>query len=514
MANDDQAERQPMISRRATLELAAAAGVALAVPRQGRAAGGAFRIGVSGLPPGRGNPFGSVGFPQIFAFLGVFDCLTEVASDGRIIPALAERWEIENERGWRFRLRPGLTFSNGESCDATAVAASLNLVSGETGRTFAVYRDAQTIARAEALDPLTVRIHTSSADPIIPGKLAGLRIVPAKYFHDLGAAGFAAKPVGTGPYIAQEWTESRVRLARNPTAWRKPIVDTVELRALPDNATRLQALLSGAVDVALNLSPDDRAALEAAGYRTIFTPRAAVLAIQFITERDSPLRDARVRRALNLAVDRARIVQVILGGSTVPASQASVAAAFGYLPGLDPLPFDPAQAKALLAEAGYPNGFRMPTTVTIGNSPNDTAVFQQVASDLAAVGVQMVVGSVPLSQFNRFLYEADWGDAIAFSMHYGSVPAMDATVSLRMHSCLWPKPWICDAATTEMIRKADMTFDIEQRRAVVQDIMRRLHDDPPGIMLHETRYLDALSPKVATYDAPFGFLRYQTLALS
>jgi peptide/nickel transport system substrate-binding protein len=499
------------LDRRTALALSTAA---LMAPTRARAVGGTFRIGVSGLPPGRGNPFGSVGFPQIFAFLGVFDCLTEVGDDGQIVPALAERWEVENERSWRFTLKPGLTFSTGAPCDAAAVAASLNLVAGETGRAFAVFRDAQTIAQAEALDPITVRIRTLSADPIVPGKLAGLRIVPAKYFTDVGAAAFAAKPIGTGPFVVDDWTESRVRLARNARAWRAPVVDAVELRALPDNAARLQALLSGAVDVALNLSPDDKATLETAGYRTILTPRAAVLAIQFITERPSPLRDARVRRALNLAVDRARIVQVILGGSTEPASQAAVAAAFGYLPGLEPWPHDPALAKRLLTEAGYAEGFRMPTTVTIGNSPNDTAVFQQVASDLAAVGVEMVVGSVPLSQFTRFLYEADWGEAIAFSMHYGSVPAMDATVSLRMHSCLWPKPWICDPTTTAMIRQADATFDAEQRRGVVQGIMRHLHDDPPGIMLHETRYLDALSPRVAAYDAPFGFLRYHTLALT
>jgi len=496
-----------MISRRATLASTAAA--LFAHPAR---AATTLRIAVSGLPPGRGNPFTSVGFPQIFAYLGVFDCLTEVGAAGEIAPALAASWSVENERSWLFNLRPGVTFSNGEACDAAAVAWSLNFIAGEKGKPFAAYRDAQAIEKAEAVDATSVRIRTTSADPIIPGKLAGLRIVPPKYFAATGAAGFALRPVGTGPFIAQEWSESRLRLARNPTAWRPPVLDNVELRALPDNAARLQALLSGSVEAALNLNPDDKTVLEDAGFRTVFTPRGAVLAIQFVTERDSPLRDKRVRQALNLAVDRARIVKLILGGSTQPASQGSVPAAFGHDPSLTPLPYDPARAKTLLSEAGYANGFRMPTGVTLGNSPNDTAVFQQVAGDLANVGVEMTISSMPLSQFSRFLYEGDWGDAIAFSMHYGSVPAMDATVSLRMHSCLWPKPWICDAKVTELIRKADATFDTAQRKAVIQDIMRYLHDDPPGIMLHETRYLDALSPKLAVYDAPFGFLRYHTLA--
>ncbi len=501
---------QFMFNRRALLAASTAAAI---MGGAARAATSAVRIAVSGLPPGRGNPFTSVGFPQIYAYLGVFDCLTEVGPQGEIAPALAESWKSESQRTWLFRLKPNLMFSNGEACDAAAVAWSLNFIASPAGKVFAAYRDAQIIEKAEAVDALTVRIKTGSADPIIPGKLAGLRIVPPKYFSDVGPAAFAAKPVGTGAFVATEWSENRIRLARNLKAWRAPVADNVELRALPDNASRLQALLSGAVDVALNLSPDDKSVLESAGFRTILTPRGAVLAIQFITERDSPLRDKRVRQALNLAVDRNQIVQAILGGSTEIASQGAVKAAFGFDPTLSPLPYDPARAKQLLTEAGYPNGFRMPTSVTIGNSPNDTTVFQQVASDLAKVGVDMVVNGIPLSQFSRFLYEGDWGDAIAFSMHYGSVPAMDATVSLRMHSCLWPKPWICDAKVSDLIRKADATFDITQRRAVIQDIMKYLHDDPPGIMLHETRYLDAMAPNVSVYDAPFGFLRFHTLAL-
>ncbi len=498
-----------MITRRTVMT-----GAAAVMAHPARAANNSLvRIAVSGLPPGRGNPFTSVGFPQIFGYLGVFDCLTEVGPTGEVVPALAQTWKIENERSWLFRIRPNVVFSNGEVCDAAAIAAALNFIASEKGKIFAAYRDAQAIARAEAVDSLTVRIHTASADPIIPGKLAGLRIIPAKYFAQVGTGAFALKPIGTGPFIATEWSEARMKLVRNPTAWRPPAVDQVELRALRDNAARLQALMSGAVDVALNLNPDDKAVLESAGFRAVFTPRAAVLAIQFITERESPLRDKRVRQALNLAVDRERIVQVLLGGSTQTASQGAVKAAFGYDPALTPLPYDLLKAKKLMTEAGYPNGFRMPTSVTIGNSPNDTTVFQQVASDLAKVGVEMVVSTMPLSQFSRFLYEGDWGNALAFSMHYGSVPAMDATVSLRMHSCLWPKPWICDAKVTELIRTADATFDTERRRGVIQDIMRYLHDDPPGIMLHETRYLDAIAPRVSVYDAPFGFLRYHTLAL-
>ncbi|MDX2223390.1 MAG: ABC transporter substrate-binding protein [Rhodospirillaceae bacterium] len=496
------------LSRRAALAggLAVAAGAHAQAPRT-------FRIALSGLPPGLGNPHSSLGFPQMYSWPAVFDCLTDVDASGRIVGMLADRWVNDDERTWRFFLKSGIAFSNGEPCDAAAVAATLNYLVSDTGRSQATYRDAQVIEQAEAVDALTVRVRTVSADPIIPGKMAGFRIVPPAYFARVGVAEFSRAPIGTGPFVAQRWDQNLVRLARNPRAWRPPKVDAMELRALPDTAARLQALLSGAVDVALNLNPDDKAVVEAAGGRTVVTSRAAVLALQYITERSSPLTKPQVRKALNLAVDRRRIAQVILAGTTEAASQPTVAEAFGFAPGYAPLPYDPAEAKRLLADAGYPNGFRFPVTVNRGNSPNDTAVFQQVAADLAAVGVEMVITTITLAQFNRLVYDGQWGDAFAFSMHYGSLPAMDATVGLRYHSCLWVKPWNCDEPIAALIRAADATFDTERRRAILQDIQRRLRDDPPGIILHETRYLDGLGPTVKTFDAPFGFIRYHALDL-
>jgi peptide/nickel transport system substrate-binding protein len=500
-----------MISRRGFA--AGSAVLASGVASHRARAAGAATIGIQALPPGLGNPLSSNGFPPLHVFPAVFDALIEVTADGTYAPALALAWEAEDETAWRIDLRPDVQFSNGELCDARAVAATFDILNTPEGRTQAVYRDARTVGRAEVIDDLTVRLHTSTPDAALPGKLCGIRILPPEHFAARGFAAFAREPVGTGPFRATRWDQRRIDLVPNPNAWRPPQVDSLSLIPIPEEVARLQALLSGGVDVALSINPEDGPLVESAGGRTITTSRAAVLALQYILERPSPLQDARVRQALSLAVNRNAIVQVILVGTTEPATQLTVKEAFGYAPGLPPFAYNPERAKELMSDAGYASGFRLPMSMFSGSSPNDTAVYQQVAVDLARIGVELVITTIPLAQFTRLLYDGDWGDALAFSFHYGSMPSLDSTIGLRFNSCLWPEPWICDPAVADQILESDRTFDPAARRALLQDIQRKLHADLPCLPLHETRFQNGLGPRVAQFSAPFGLIDYAALRM-
>nr|NKB45731.1 hypothetical protein [Alphaproteobacteria bacterium] len=376
------AKKLSMSRRQASLAIAAVPVASLA-SRSVRARGGSVKIGISALPPGLGNPLSSLGFPALSVWPAVFDTLIQVDASGDLVSSLALSWEAEDEQSWLISLRPDVQFSNGEICDAQAVASTFDVLSSPVGQTQAVYRDAKTVRRAEVVDPLTVRLHTVTPDAALPGKLTGIRILPPAYFAELGFSDFSRAPIGTGPFMAKRWDQRSVELVPNPLAWRPPALDRLSILPVPGAVGRLQALLSGGVDIAMNINPEDGATVEAFGGRTKTTSRAAVLALQFILERESPLTDARVRRALNLAVDRSQITKHILAGATVPATQLAVSEAFGYAPGLPPLEHDLEQARQLMSDAGYKNGFRLPMTMTLGSSPNDTAVFQQVAADLA-----------------------------------------------------------------------------------------------------------------------------------
>lgn len=497
-----------MISRRAF----AASTAATFVPVSARAAGSAV-IGLQALPPGLGNPLSSLGFPPLSVWPAVFDALIEVTASGEYAPALALSWQPEGDTTWRIALRPRVQFSNGEPCDARAVANTFDILNSPEGRAQAVYRDARTVARAEVVDDLTVRLHTVTPDAALPGKLCGIRILPPDYFATTGFAQFARAPIGSGPFMAERWDQRRIDLVPNPLAWRPPKLEQLSLVPIPEEVGRLQAVLSGGVDIALSINPEDGFLVEDAGGRTMTTSRAAVLALQYILERPSPLQDARVRQALSLAVDRQRIVDLILAGTTQPASQLAVAEAFGYAPGLDPLPHDLDRARDLMQQAGQGSGFRLPMTMFPGSSPNDTSVYQQVAVDLAQIGVELSISTIPLAQFTRLLYDGDWGDALAFSFHYGSMPSLDSTVGLRFNSCLWPVPWVCDQVIADQVLESDRTFDTAARRALLQDIQRKLRADLPCLPLHETRFQNGLGPRVAQFSAPFGLIDYASIEM-
>lgn len=506
-----------LLSRRSAAALIATAAGVAGKPRRALAQRGDGRsatIGISALPPGLGNPLSSLGFPPLSVWPAVFDTLVQVDASGDLVPMLALNWMPEDDTTWRLNLRPDVSFSNGEPCDAAAVAGTFALFKTPQGQAQAVYRDAQSVDRAEVVNPTTVRLHTKVADAALPGKLTGIRILPPAYFASLGFDGFARAPVGSGPFMATAWDQRRIDLVPNPKAWRPPHLDSLSILPVPGADSRLQALLSGGIDVGLNINPEDGVLVESNGGRTMTTARAAVLVVQFILERESPLRDPRVREALNLAVNRQQIIQYILADTTEPATQLAVKEAFGFDPGLNVVPHDLDRAKQLMAEAGLDDGFVLPMMMTLGSSPNDTAVFSQVAADLARINVDLVIETIPLGRFSRFLYQGDWGDALAFAFHYGSMPSLDSTVGLRFNSCLWPIPWVCDEAIADLVRESDQTFDVAKREGLLQQAQRRLRDDFPCLVLHETRFQNGLGARIKTFDAPFGLIDYATLSVN
>ncbi|MDX2143039.1 MAG: ABC transporter substrate-binding protein [Rhodospirillaceae bacterium] len=482
----------------------------MAIPTCAPASDGKLTAVIGNLPPGLGNPLTSGGFPPLLIWPALFDALSQIGADGELKPTLATSWRVENPTTWIFDLRPGVTFSNGEPFDAEAVMGTVNFLRSESGRRFSAYREVQTIQDMRARGPLTLEITTTQPDSMLAHKLAGVWILPPKYFAQVGAERFALQPIGTGPYTAAKWNSAKLDLTPFAGSWRKPRLAGLTIRALPEATSRAQAIISRAADIAFDLDLEDIEAVEAAGARIDLRKRAAVQAWQYITELPSPLQDARVRLALNLAVDRQSIVDTILQGRTRVPSQVAAVGVFGHDDTLAPYPYDSARAKALLAEAGYPDGFDA-TFQIYTDGPADASIYQQAVADLAKVGVRIKIARVTPQVNNEGLYNGKWA-GIAFNMNWGSLPSLDIVAALRYHSCLWPTPWICRPEIVDLMKAADAEFDRDKRKAVIRQILRALHDDPPAILLFENIHPDGIGPRVLGYDAPFGFIRYESLS--
>ncbi|MBL8642906.1 MAG: hypothetical protein JNK21_03150, partial [Rhodospirillaceae bacterium] len=363
-----------------------------------------------------------------------------------------------------------------------------------------VSRDIDFISGSRVIDALTVEITTKTPNILLPRYVSGVHIVAPKHFLKAGLEGFAQDPIGTGPFKVETWGVEKAMLAANRTSWRAPVLDKVEMVALPDGTTRMQAMASKRVDIATNINPDDIAALEAVGNRfhRRNPTRVLVLALDNIRE-GSPFKDVRVRQALNYAINRKAIIDTLLGGVVEPASQPAVPVAVGYVPGLKPYDYDPAKAKALLAEAGYAKGLSFLVELPGGQLANDTAITQQIAADLSAVGVRMDIRIITFPQLVKNMTVGGW-KGFGLMTDFASAPALDMMRAFNRHSCRWAAPWYCDPAIQTTIDDAETSFDLNERMALTQKAVQHYRDTAANVLLYPAVSLDGISAKVTHWQ--------------
>ncbi len=310
----------------------------------------------------------------------IFDRLLTRNQDMELQPDLALSVTPVSDLVWEVILRPGVTFHNGEVFDAESVKFSIERILDPANHSPQI-ANLSVIERVDIVDPYTVRITTKQPYPILPGRLV-LPMVPPQYIAENGNEHFAQNPVGTGPYRFVSWTrDEAVVLAANPEYWQGE-------RLIPENATRLAELQSGAVDLIVNVPPHQAATLDAgANTRAARTPSGRIIIVQLVTDR-GPLADPRVRRALNHAVDVPGIIGSILEGNGRRLTQPLTSLDFGFDPALPGYTYDPAKAKALLAEAGYPDGLEITFDSPAGRYAMDKEVAEAVVGQLEAAGIR------------------------------------------------------------------------------------------------------------------------------
>jgi peptide/nickel transport system substrate-binding protein len=450
------------------------------------------RIVVPSLPESRGNPHTYIGLPFGVINQAVFEPLVRIGPGGVAEPVLAESWTQETPTRWAFKLRSGVRFSNGEPFDAAAVVAALNYVLGTPlpSDMLASVTMRAKIAAVSARDPLTVQIDTKVIDPILPVHLFNVQ-VPAPQAWAKGIAAFVSAPVGTGPYRVTKWAPGSVMLAANASARTPGHVPEIEVRAMPDPIARALAVASGSADVAMDVMAETATD---GGFR--LTPRLStqVTFMQFVTVGNAPFKDVRVRRALNYAVDRAKLIRIFLNDAVTPASQFTHPDAFGYNTTLAPYAYDPAKAKALLAEAGYPEGLTVPIEFVTGQGP-DASIYQLVAADLAAVGVKVEFRPVTMGVWLGHLNSGAWPGGGFIT----GVQGYDPVVAFNTRSCEWAKPFHCDRDVMPLLQAARAATTAEELRGRIQALMAYEHDNPPGLMLWQRTFFDGVGPRVTAY---------------
>lgn len=457
-----------------------------------------LRAGASAAPSGYGNPYSGLISLNVLTTATLFDSLTSIGPDGSVQPALAVKWEVVSDNTWRFELRPGVTFSNGEPLNATAVVETLRYLTGPDAAKYVLAREASGIASVYEIDALTVGVTTKYPDAILPKRLSMLTILPPRAWAELGPDGFAETPIGTGSYVLEDWGkgEGKAILRANRASWRAPVeIDHIEMRyPLRDPGTRLAALRSGDVDITLNISFDDIPDVRAEGYSVLVqqVPQIRALALPNIKE-ESPLNDVRVRQALNYAVDKQTIADVFYQGVVSPVGQGAIPGTVGYNPDIKPYPYDPARARLLLAEAGYAEGLSLNAEVEIGQAQ---VIYQKAAQDLAKVGVTLNVRTVVAAEWIRKYFSGDLGRADILSLVWDSGAYRDTIRSIETYSCAKPNPLFCEPSLMPAIRATGAMFDVQERDQALQAIMADMHELAPALFLINHAKTAVAVPKV------------------
>ncbi len=475
-----------------------------------------LRMGMSSLPLSFGNPMRSGATPTIYFTPAIFDGLTRLDREGNLLPWLAVAWEPKDTKTWAVTLREGVTFSNGVPLTADAAAFAVNYLASEDSLQESLRREIPALAGAVAIDDLTVEITTVNEEPLLMRSLSILPMVEPGQWTRLGREGFGQEPVGTGPFRITGWSPTEARMEAVPTSWRPPQVDRLTILAIPDKSARIQALQSGRIDLGIEFGPEDGVLMQAAGLKVENWLAAETAGLSFILTRnpDSPLQDVRVREALNLAVDRQTLTDILLEGATVPANQPAPRSAFGHNPDLPPLTLDTERARALLKEAGYEDGFSF-TAVSVAGIGVGSSVLQIMANAFADLGVEMEVRALPIQQFLQFLSRGTWPDDVdAFSMNWPIWPSLDSLRALRLHSCLRREPWYCDETIMPAITAAMAEWDEAKSLSMRQDIMAWYRDQYPAVYMFEAPQFAGMSPRVSGFYMANNIIGFEDIKLT
>ncbi len=428
----------------------------------------------------------------------VYETLLWYDSKGNLVPALAERWEVSSDGlVYTFYLRKEVKFHDGSKFNASVVKANVERWINPKVR---VPFRAQLgpVIGAEVIDEYTVKIRLESPyAPFLRSLASYLFIASAETLKKFGNATIT-EAIGSGPYKFVSWEKGKkVVLERNDDYWgEKPYIKRIEWVIIPEVSTRVAALLAGDVDFAYNLSPADLERVKADNRFVVVTPVSnRVIFIAIIPK--GPFADPKVRQALNYAVDKNAIINNVLYGLGIPADAPLPPHFFGHH-SIKPYEYDPAKAKKLLEEAGFPFEKEFVFLHPTGRYLQDKQVAEAVQAYLAQVGVKVRLWTMdwpsfvaevtkPLDQKTFDLLLVGWGPLVA-DAHF--------TLHAQFHSNQAPPKGLALAhyinpEVDKLLEQAMKELDESKRSELYKKAIEIIWQDSPWIFLYTQKWFYA-----------------------
>jgi len=511
---------------------AALACAALAVP-----AGAKTLRFASAFDPNSLDPHSLALLYQSRVVTQIYEGLVNRDRDYRIEPALATSWRPVNATTWRFTLRPDVKFHDGTPPTADDVVFSIGRALARTSQRSSQLRG---VTGARKVDPLTVDILLEAPDAVLPEKLYLVGIMSRAWAEKHGVQlpqDYNAKQEtyavrnanGTGAYMLKSYEQDRrLVLVAHPGWWGRADkglaaqlgnVTEAVYSVIQQDATRLAALASGEVDFVIDAPFQDAARLKRDPALKVsemtdlgtqylgFDQARAELEFSDVRGRN-PFKDLRVRQAVAHAIDVDTIVAKVLRGQAKPTGSFVSPLVDGYAPALEKrLPYDPARARALLKEAGYPDGFGV--TLDCVNVTYRAAVCQAIAAMLTQVGIRVTFQAAPsalffpkLTQASASFFEFGWSPAIdIWSTLNAIVRTWDGKGAGQFNGGRYSNPKL--DALIDAIR---VEPDPGRRRAQIGDALRMMNADLPLLPLYRRTLTWVMRPGIDVVQWPSDVL--------
>ena len=453
-------------------------------------------------------------------FTNIYDTLVWRDAKGKLLPSLAESWKWLDDTTLQLNLRKGVKFHNGDPFTADDLIWTANRYMDAKDRK-PLYPYVKGLYKTiEKKDDFTVIMRLAKPNAMQFGDFARMPVLPKKAFMAMGKDKFSSHPIGTGPFKFERWDRNeQLVLAAFDDHWRgRPSVDKYVIKPIPEDFARFAALKTGAVDIIANLPPERVAALEKdpkLKVGRVPSARGIHYAFNFNIK---PFDDVRVRRAVNHAVDVQEIIDTVLGGMAYVNPAFCAKALFGHDPNIKGFGFDPAKAKKLLAEAGYPNGFKTKLLTPSGRYMKDREVSQAIAGQLAKVGIQVELVAPEWADFLDQLYgrgkhgKKRVEDAFKGMYMLGTGgPTLDCGRTLNQRA-MWKggrmKYYHTDRSDQldALIAKQKSTLDVAEREKLFKQIEAFIQEDVPWIFLYDQEDLYGLTKRVQWQPRPDEFV--------
>ena len=465
-------------ARRLVLAALLAAGLAGAVAAQPRSLTIALPTNINTLDPHNTTTIGT----DLSVISHVHAALLVRGPDLKLQPQLATAWQAVDDTTWRFTLRAGVTFPNGEALDAEAVKWNFERVMNRANNArvrpwFAL------VSTVSVVSPTEIEVKTSSPYPALADQLSTFFLLPPRWTQANNPANAA---MGAGPYELRQFTtgDRAVLVARPGWVGTPPAFDTVTFRVIPEPGARIAALMAGEVDLITSVPPSEMRRIDQSGRARsghVDSIRSVFVKYNLLTP---PFRDSRpLRQALNLAVDREAIRDAIWNGiGSISTCQVLTPAYFGYNEALRAPGYDPARARRLLQEAGIrPGQLTVEFEIPIGPYLLAQEIAQAIAGQLEEVGVRTRIVEMEFGAWmNKYLRANNMGQMAYLAQAW---PTLDADGLLSLFETGSPFAYWADEPFTTLLRQARQTTDAPQRRALYAQATQRMCEESPVIFL-------------------------------